>query len=245
MRKENKIRYGICLEYDRKLDCLLVDGNPITIYEAFRQLSAMPNQTPKNLKALLQLTPDLNEWQLKNLLCCCASRFCCDDTDDYTPAPLFSVNSDRFKSKEEWEEIRKLVAYGCLIEKDEEKPMGICTNTRFDNNRYLLDWGFLKQLKAVDYGPLRLSVINQLDCFERDLQYHPKRESLCITSNGQLEEINILDAFHMCKYNHRYKSLENIAVIKNMFPDFTEFQFNVLVLYINGDKFIYSGGNDR
>ena len=237
MGKENKpIKYGINLEYDRKLNCLLVDGNPITLYEAFRQLSVMPNQTPENLKSLLMLTPDLNEWQLKKLLYCCASRFCADDTDDYRPQPTFSLNSDEFKSKKQWEEIRQLVIYGCLIEKDEEKPRGICINTQFDNNRYFLDWGFLKQLKSVDYGPLRLSAINKLDSFERSLHYNYKRETICILSNGQLEEVNLLDAFHICKNNHRYKSLENIAVIRNMFPSLSEFQFNVVVLYINGDK---------
>ena len=232
--EKNKIDYKVKLTYDEKRNSIIYKGKKVTLYDAFRLVTPMSNHTPKNIEALQNMIPGMSIFQLEKLLYCCASRFCCSDTNDEILSPMFSVCSNDF-NEEQYKEIRQLVEWGCLTEQYETKPITPHSQTLWPSWRYHLDWNFLRYLKNAEYGKLYLTHINEIEPFEKFIHYNNRREYLYL--DDETEPIDILKAFHICRNIPRYKNLENIAIIHSMFPQLSEYQFNVLVLFINNRKY--------
>lgn len=228
--KDLGIKYGTVLRYDEKENCLYADSRKVSVYEAFKQMSVHPNQTKENLEALLKMVPAISRWQLEQLLYCCASRFCCSDTTDETPSPFFSVSSSGLR-KEQHKELRQLVAWGCLTENEDEKPTDPRLLCMWPSNRYYLDWDFLEQLKRAGNDTLWLSDVNNLDKFEKQIQYNANQERLSIIECGKLEYLDVDQAMKIAIYNTRYSTPENIAAVRNMFEGISEYQFNIVISY--------------
>ena len=235
--EDMKMVQEVEFKYDAERNRIVCNGEDISLYEAFRLATPMKNHTDENMDALLRMVPGLTLFQLEKILYCGTGCY----TDEVF-TPLFFADSTLCKTADELKELRQLVVCGIMTEEEFEKPEAKRLQIFWPSTQYYIDQDFLGRLKEAYFGPLLLdeNEKKQIEPFEKFIRRDPVDEILYLDGRHD-EPISVAAAFDICRRNFRYQNDENIATIRNMFDGLTEFQYNVIVHYLTGNKIEYSG----
>ena len=228
MGKKN-IDYEVRLTYDEEKKCIRYNEFKITLYDAFQLVTPMSNHTPENLEVLLQMLPRMTAFQLDKLLYCCASRFCCSGTNDNDPSPLFTLHSHDYWPDER-KELHQLYLWGCLDFTETEKPQDPRHMIFWPSKVYHLDWSFLKTLHVAGYGPLKLKEIRTMEYKEFGIKN--RHGNYFLHLDNENEAISLYTAWKLYFSDEEYRTEKNKGHINKMFPQLSEFQFNILSFYL-------------
>lgn len=233
--EEMKTLKEVKFHFDAERNRIICNGEDVSLYDAFRMATPCKNHTEENMHALLKMVPGMTLFQLERILYCGTGCY----TDEVF-SPLFFADSTLCKTADELKELRQLVAWGCMTEEEYEKPEAKRLLIFWPSTKYFIDQGFLERLKEAGFGPLSLNEISPIDTFEKFIHYDYMGEFLYLDDQKD-DPISVATAFQICGRNFRYQNPENFATIRYMFDGLTDFQYNVIALFVTGDKIEYSG----